>query len=211
MINLLDVIVLGFIALFFVISYKKGFVKSIWRMVAVVITIAAVILLKNPMVSFLAGTDMARTIQAAVTERLALSAGSVTSEAAQSMNIPAVIVNRLITGAVSNAGEELARSITMLAINIIAFTALFVIIRVVLHIAFTFFNGASKLPVIHFANKLLGGAVGAAMALITVFIAFAFISLFARADSPLFDMINESLIVKYLYNYNIILQLIMKL
>ena len=211
MINILDIIVLAFILLFFIISYKKGFVKSVWRVVAIVVTIAAVMLLKNPTVSFLAGTDFAANIETAVAERIALPAGAVTSETAQSMNIPTVITNQFLNGAVTSASNELARSVTMITLQIIAFVALFIIIRIALHIAFKLLDSASKLPVISVANRLLGGVMGIAAAVIIISVVFAFISLFARADSPMFDLINGSLIVKYFYNYNIILQLIMQL
>ena len=210
MINIIDIIALAFLLLFFIISYKRGFVKSIWRIASIAASIAAVILLKKPLVSFLAGTDFALNLETAVSEKIAAAAGSAAEGAGAGMNIPAVVVNRFTNGA-NAAGGEIARSITMLAINIAAFVLLFVIIRVGLFIAYSFLTGASKLPVLSFANKLAGGITGAAAALITVYIALAFISLFARVDSTLFAMINSSLIVKYFYNYNIILQLIMKL
>ncbi len=208
MINLADITVLAFVFLFFTISYRRGFVKSVWRIVSIVFSIAAVMLLKKPIASFLAGTNFAMNIENTVAGEIAGAAGNVTG--GLDMNLPYVVVNSLTNG-VSAAGNELARSVTMLAINTAAFVVLFMIIRVGLFIAYSFLTGASKLPVLSFANKLAGGAVGAAAALITVYIALAFISLFARADSPLFAMINGSLIVKYFYNYNIILQLIMKL
>lgn len=209
MINIIDIIAIAFLLLFFIISYNKGFVKSVWRIVSIAASIAAVMFLKKPVVSFLAGTDFAMSLENTISEKIAAAAGNAAGGAA-GMNIPAVVINGFANGA-NAAGGELARSVTMLAINIAAFVLLFVIIRVGLFIAYSFLTGASKLPVLSFANKLAGGITGAAAALVTIYIALAFISLFARADSPLFDMINGSLIVKYFYNYNIILQLIMKL
>ena len=208
MINIIDITALAFLLLFFIISYTRGFVKSIWRIASIAASIAAVILLKKPLVSFLAGTDLAMNIENGIAGKIAAATGNVTD--GLNMNLPSVVMNDLTNGA-NAAGGEIARSITMLAINIAAFVLLFVMIRVGLFIAYSFLTGASKLPVLGFANKLAGGITGAAAALITVYIILAFISLFARADSPLFAMINGSLIVKYLYNYNIILQLIMKL
>ena len=208
MVNLIDITVLAFILLFFIISYTRGFVRSVWRIAAIAASIAAVIFLKKPVVSFLAGTDLAMNIENGISEKIAAAAGNAAD--GLSMNLPSVVVNNLTNG-VNASGGEIARSVTMLVINIAAFVVLFVIIRVGLFIAHSFLAGATKLPVLSFANKLAGGITGAAAALITVYIALAFISLFARADSTLFAMINGSLIVKYFYNYNIILQLIMKL
>lgn len=202
MINVTDITVIAFILLFFIISYIRGFVKSVWGIVSIAASIAALIFLKKPIAGFLAGTDFALNLENTIAVKIA--------EAVGGMNIPAVITESLADGAAA-VGDGLARSVTMLAINVVSFAALFVMIRVGLFIAYSFLNGASKLPVLSFANRLAGGITGAAAALVTVYIILALISLFARADSPLFGMINGSLIVKYLYNYNIILRLIMKL
>lgn len=199
MINVTDITVIAFILLFFIISYIRGFVKSVWGIVSIAASIAALIFLKKPIAGFLAGTDFALKLENTIAVKIA--------EAAGGLNIPAVVMDGLADG----AADGLARSVTMLAINVVSFVALFVMIRVGLFIAYSFLNGASKLPVLSFANRLAGGITGAAAALVTVYIVLALISLFARADSPLFGMINGSSIVKYFYNYNIILQLIMKL
>jgi len=44
-----------------------------------------------------------------------------------------------------------------------------------------------------------------------IFLLLALVSMFAPAESNLYEMIDKTYAVKYLYNYNILLQLFMKI
>jgi hypothetical protein len=72
-------------------------------------------------------------------------------------------------------------------------------------------NTAAKAPVINSVNRILGALLMTVNMLFVIFLVLALVSLFAPADSELFDMINNTYTVKYLYNYNILLQLFMKI
>ena len=59
-------------------------------------------------------------------------------------------------------------------------------------------------------NKLAGGILGAVNILFVVFVLLALTALFAPSESGLFELIDSSYVVKYLYNYNILLQIFIK-
>lgn len=212
---ILDIIVIGLVVLSFIISAKKGFVKSVWKIAALVITIALVMALKTPSVEFLAKTNVADTVYDFISERLTVDTESLNGNeltAESNMGIPQIVASQITETAgesINRGTDALTRQLTVFALNIIASVGLFIVIRVGLMIVFQVLDGASWLPVINQANAFLGGVLGAINMLALIYIACALLSLFS-ADSEVVGLINQSTIVKYFYNYNILLQLILK-
>lgn len=221
----LDLIVIGIIVLAFIISAKKGLVKSVWKITALIVTIILVIALKTPTVEFLAGTNISDTVYDFISERLTvqlenpsdLEAGIEAEKDENKSFVPKFILAEItadtnkmydsLEESINRGTDTITRRLTLWALNIIAAIGLFLFIRAALAIIFVVVDGASKLPVINQANALLGGLLGAINMLAVIYIACALISLFA-ADSEIYAMIDKSTLVKYFYNYNILLQLI---
>ncbi len=220
---ILDIIVIGAAVLAFIISAKKGLVKSIWKIAALVITIALVTALKTPTVEYLKQTRLYDKIEQSISYKLSIDDYSAitgnkekeNTEGEKKFYVPEFIVDIIKpaeTEAVSAADygiSVLTQKLTDLAIQIIAAVGLFIVIRLFLMAAFMIIDGMSKLPVINQANVLLGGLLGVVNILAVVYIACALLSLFA--ESGVVGLIEQSYIVKYFYNYNILLQLIMKI
>lgn len=221
---ILDLIVVGVIVLAFFVSARKGLVKSVWRIAALIITIALVTALKTPMVNYLSQTKLYDKIHTSISDRLTLDDyHSITEneekpadEGDEKFFVPEFIVKDMIKSgemevisAMDNGATVLAQKLTDLAIQIIATVALFIIIRIFLMAAFMILDGMSKLPLINQANALLGGLLGVVNILAVIYIACALLSLFAKSE--VVGLIEQSYIVKYFYNYNILLQLIMKI
>lgn len=223
---ILDLIAAAIVVLSFIVNLRRGLVKSVWKITALVLTIVLVIALKTPVVNYLAGTDMANRIYKSVSDSLTaelenpLNEVNTDEEAAQSGTIPPYLMEQMlktvnsdsdnINSAIEKGMDELARRLTMLMLKIIAVIGLFIIIRILLMAVFIVLDGASKLPVIGHANALLGGILGIINALAIIYIVCAVLSLLS-VSSDIQNLINQSYIVKYFYNYNILLQLIMKI
>lgn len=208
-----DIILAALLVTAFVIGHKKGFVKSVWKIAALVVTIILVTILKNPAVSFLYGTNLASVIHDKVSEAVNIPSGGGVN-IAESLNLPEVIqgdLNNTISNGMANVNNTAVDYLTGIFITVIACVALFIIIRLILMAAYMIINGVSKLPVINGVNKTVGGLLMTVNIIFIVFLLFAFISLFAPADSNLYETINNTYVVKYFYNYNILLQLFMKL
>lgn len=228
---ILDLIVIGIIVLSFMISAKKGFVRSVWKITALIITIVLVMALKTPTVTFLAGTNVSDTIYDFISERLTVQIENpveetVETEAETGTNenksfIPKFILDEVINpdntnrmydnleASINRGTDVITRRLTLWALNIIAAAGLFILIRVILSVLFMLLDGASKLPVINQANALLGGMLGAVNTIAVIYIACALVSVFA-ADTEILALIDKSTLVKYLYNYNILLKLIIR-
>ncbi|MGN0149064.1 MAG: CvpA family protein [Clostridia bacterium] len=225
---ILDLIAAAIVVLSFIVNLRRGLVKSVWKITALVLTIVLVIALKTPVVNYLAGTDMANRIYKSVSDSLTvelenpLDEVNTDEEAAKSGTIPPYLMEQMlktvnsdsvydnINSSIEKGMDELARRLTMLMLKIIAVIGLFIIIRILLMAVFIVLDGASKLPVIGHANALLGGILGIINALAIIYIVCAVLSLLS-VSSDIQNLINQSYIVKYFYNYNILLQLIMKI
>ncbi len=221
---ILDLIVICAVVLAFILSTKKGLVKSVWKIAALIVTIVLVSALKTPAVEYLAKTNFADVIYDTVLEKLTVDettlatedkadAGNGEKADEQKSIIPAYILTEITTdteemyGIINRGTNILAQKLTLWALRIIVVVGLFIIIRIILMFAFMVVNAMSKLPVIGHANAFLGGLLGAINILAVIYIACALVSLFA-AQGEVARLINQSYIVKYIYNYNILLQLI---
>lgn len=220
---ILDLIVIGLIILSFIISAKKGLVKSIWKITALVVTIVLVTALRMPAVEYIAGTNISDTVYDFISEKLTLesenpieSVQNTEEDEAKSV-IPEFLLEELqkssdadrLAQSINRGTDAVTRRLTLYALNIIVTAGLFIIIRVLLMAAFTIINTIVKLPLINQANALLGGLLGAVNMLAIIYIACAFIPLFAEGEIA--GLINESILVKYFYNYNILLRFMMKI
>ena len=211
-----DIILLAIIVIAFIIGYRKGFVKSVWKIVALIVTIVLVIALKNPTVEFLSGTSFADTIHTKISETVHLPSGGGVN-ISDSLNMPELIKPQIDSGiasaenAIFSVNDTAANALTSVFISIIASVGLFIIIRLLLMAAYLIVNGITEIPGIKSINKVSGGVLSAVNIIFIMFIVLALVSLFAPADSGLFEMIDTSYVVKYLYNYNILLQIFMKI
>lgn len=223
---ILDIIAAAIILISFTISMRKGLVKSVWKMTALIATIVLVIALKTPTVNYLAGTPIADNLYNSVSESLHIEIENPDkgeeNEEEETHAIPDYIMKEMmksvnsdelynnLNGTVNKSTNELARRLTMLMLKIIAVIGLFIIIRLLLWFAFVILNSIAKLPLISQTNGILGGVLGIINALAIICILLAIVSVVPE-EHEIHSMIEQSYLVKYLYNYNILLQLIMKI
>ena len=224
---ILDLIVIGIVILSFIVSAKKGFVRSVWKITALIVTIVLVMALKTPTVNFLAGTNVSDTIYDFISERITIQIErpqEIETEeetAEENSFIPKFILDEVINpdttnkmydnleASINRGTDVVTRRLTLWALNLIAAAGLFILIRVILSVLFVILDGASKLPVINQANALLGGLLGAVNTIAVIYIACALVSVFAT-DTKIIAMIDNSTLVKYFYNYNILLKFIIR-
>lgn len=209
-----DLILLALIAIAFITGYKKGFVKSVWKIAALIVTVVLVLALKTPAINYISGTEFAAALNEKIGETVNIPQGGGVN-IAEVLNLPEFmrgdVNNQISSSIVSSVNDTVNSSLTNIFLTIIVSVALFIIIRILLTAVFMVINGVSKAPVINGVNRMAGGLLAAVNIVFAVFIALALVSLFAPADSSLFEMIENTYAVKYLYNYNILLQLFMKI
>lgn len=211
-----DILLLALLIMSVVIGYKKGFVKSVWKIAALAATIALVMALKTPAVNFLSGTQFAGVVHTKVSESINLPQGGGVN-IAQNLNLPLPLQESVdsginsASGAVSAVNEAAANSLSNVFITVIACVGLFILIRLSLMAVYMIINAVTKAPVIKGVNKMAGGILMLVNTVFVIFLVLALFSLFAPADSGMYDTINNTYLVKYFYHYNILLQIFMKI
>lgn len=225
------VLVIAFITAFFT-GLSRGLVKSVWKIGALVLTIVLVIAFKTPFTNILAGTSAAEELYTSVSEKItpifedSIYSGDMfapqVNEIAKTLHLPKIAISQVLDdydaqavasgtqSTVTRAIDNISRSITMTILGFIAAVVLFIIVKLLLWLVYHILNAVSKLPVINGANKLLGAAIGIVNMLFIVYVVCAVISFTASDNARIYRMICETYIVKYFYNYNILLQLFMK-
>ena len=212
----LDIIFALILITAFSVGYRKGLVKSVWKIAALVITIVSVMLLKEPAKEFLASSSFAETLRAWITENIHLPPGGGVN-IPDALNLPEFLkplVNSGIEsaqGIAASVNDTASAALASVFISIISSVGLFIVIRLILMAAYMVITAITGAPVIKSVNKLAGGILCAVNMLFIVFVLLALAALFAPAESGLFELIDTSYIVKYLYNYNILLQIFMKI
>lgn len=210
---LLDIILLVVLVLTFTAGYKKGFVKSVWKIAALALTVVLVLILKDTAVNMLYSSNIANGISVKIAEKINIPQGGGVS-IADTLRLPEAVKSEMANGianATTSINEATVEYLTTLCVTVIACVALFVVIRLLLMAVYMIINGLSKAPLIKGVNKLTGGIFATVNAVFVVFLIFSLVSLFAPTGSGVFEVIDNTYIVKYLYNYNILLKLFMKI
>ncbi len=229
---ILDAVLALGIIISVILGARRGLLKTIWKMGAWVIVILFVVMFKTPFTSMLAQTDAAADMYSAVSERITpvfthgLNKGEATrqeiNDIASSLFMPNIVVSQVLRdydaeavssgaqSAVNRAVDNISRSITMTVIGFCAALILFILVKIALFIIYRILAAFSKLPVIHGTNHMLGALWGFLSAVLLTYIICAVISFAASDNEAVYTMISETYVVKYFYNYNILLQLFMK-
>lgn len=210
-----DIVFIAILILAYLYGHNRGLVKSVWKIAALVITILLVMLLKNPAAEFISHTKLAGSLESSLSSVITVPPGGGVN-IAETLNLPEFMQSEIevAADASANTAEAIknaaAKSLADAIIVIGVCIALFVLIRLALMAAFLIVNAVTKLPLVKGANKFLGGLLGAVNILFIALLALAVLTMFAPSDNVLYDVIDKSYIVKYLYNNNILLKLFMR-
>lgn len=138
--------------------------------------------------------------------------------AIEKADLPGLFKDMLTTNNNSDVYKELGvetfaqyvgRFLAKLIIHIIAFLCTFILVTIVIRAIVFALDIVSELPVLGAVNRLAGGVVGVAGALIIVWTLFIIITLLYTTDigKQMFDMIESNSLLKMLYDYNPIMKL----
>ena len=199
----------------FVYWHNKGLIKSVWKIAALAATIILVMFLKDPVANYIGQTKVAENINNSLSQVITVPPGGGVN-IAENLNLPEVIQDKLQIGidsslstadAIKNAA---ANALTGAVINIGVSVVLFILIRLILMVVYIIVDSLVKLPVLKGANKFLGGLLGVINMLFIVFLALMLLAMYAPSDSGLYDIVNGSHLVRFLYNNNILLKLFIR-
>lgn len=218
---LVDLIILGIIALSIFIGYKKGLIKCAINVLSFFIAILVVILLTNPISNLIVNnTKIDDNIKEAISKNLTIDNSNqenIKLDESNS-NSPEIVreyindtMTELTRNATDNVAEVLAQNIAIIIINVAVAIILFIGTKLLLMFVKVLADIIGKIPLIKQFNKAGGIIYGIASGVIRVYLILAVISIIVPLlnDTSMIQAINESIIGSGMYNNNILLKIIL--
>lgn len=200
-----DIVVSVIIIAAYVIGSRRGLVKTVWNAVSWIAAVAAVFLLIQPAVEVVQKTPIADNLNAKIyTMMQEKPEESIQRESA----MPKFMTEN--TDIIDSISEKTAEDITALALKIAVGLSLFIIMKLVMLILFAVINAISRLPFVNSTNKLLGGLLGVINIMFVIYALCAAITLMTDNEEIL-GIINSSYVIKYFYDNNILMQLMLRI
>ena len=214
--NWLLIAVLVLVIVMAVVGLHRGFIRSVYPFVAMIVTIVLLYFLAPHLRDFLMKhTEIDERIETriftALGEELPLVSSKPLPEQIQNLSLPKPILETLTEAVEENAGAALdtvlhavSQRLTRTVITAMVYVGGFIIIYILLLLLGRLLRLATKLPVLKQADKILGLVLGLLMAVLVVDLFFIFLTGFAQFSfgRKMMSMIAESEILSFLYEMN---------
>lgn len=208
---LVDLIIIAIMALCILLGYKRGLIGVAFKIVSFLIALAVTFVLYIPVSNFVINnTTIDDNIKNAIIEKFA---DEETVESKEKNGMPDMVndyINQYTTE-VKNVGMEVvAQNISVILVKLAVGLILFLVVRIVLIFVKAIISVVEKIPVIKQFNKAGGTIYGILEGLLIIYIVLTIISVI----SPMIDntgvlaAINNSYIGSFMYNHNILLEII---
>lgn len=206
--------VIGFLALSAFIGYKRGMVKIVLSMAAMIVAYVLAAALTVPVsMALKSATPVYDTIEKSVSTMVKES--KVDSTSIEKLNLPARIEEKIMEGAndvASGFNEYLVETISNLILKALTFFIVMIVIYIILNIIIKVLDFVAKLPLFNSINKSGGLVIGLAKGLIYVWIACLVLTAFSDKAwaQEAFRQINNNKLLTIIYEYNPIIFLVTK-
>ena len=203
----IDIILLGIIALFTFIGYKQGLIKSAIKILSFFIAIAVALILYKPVSSLIIkNTNIDEKISSTILENTKIQGNDSTENSSNA--IIENVSNKIIDNA-NNTIEDIANMFTVKIIEVVVILLLYIIARIVLRFITALTDLITKLPILKQIDKTGGIVYGFLKGIIIVHILLCIIYLISPVmKNNLSNEINNTLITKHIYNNNILLKIV---
>lgn len=207
--------VILFLAVMAAYGYKRGFVRIVLSMLAMIVTIILASVLTIPVSGFIKETSVGEGIRASV-EEMVEGADIIDAESINNLDLPKSMLEPIADGAESTQqaiGTYVADALTDTIINSLTFLILVIVIYIILKIVIAALDVVTKLPVLNSINKGAGAVIGLVQGLLFVWVGCLVLA--ACSDKPwaqeAFRQINDNELLSFIYNNNMIIWIITKL
>lgn len=199
-----DICVIAVVAVFASIGWKSGFMRTIIKLLAYIVSIAASFILYPILSEFLMKTHLFEALTDLVNKNYV-------SKGMDGSGLPEFVTKYFGAG-LSAAADNVSRSIAALLINIIAFVVILIASRIILHLAEKLLNAVTHLPLIRHCNRLGGTFFGGIVGIIVLYAVFAVMVLFVPLEKSgnVAAEIEKSHFASEMYDNNALLKIIEK-
>ena len=210
----LDIIIIVIIPLNIFLCYKKGLVKLAVGLIAVVVAIILAVALYKPVSNLV----MEKTGINEKIENLIIENFSAKTSEGQEVRYVGLIdyIEKYATDAVNKTQNEIvyetAGTLAVKVTNVIVLLAIFIVVRALLLLLTFVSDMITSLPLIKQCNEVGGVVYGIIKALLIVYVILAilFFVVLVSGNTQISDIVSSSYITKFLYEHNIILNILFK-
>ncbi len=213
---ILDLAVVGILALTIVVGYKKGFVKSLMGLASGILALVIAFLFSPALARVVDDSLVRPAVVSAVEEKIVSvdpSEGNLWDFLANAPEelksffasigvdlsqldsyLPPETEPSDSSSALTEVSEALAAPLSNMISTVIAFIVIYLGALIILKIVSAMLDGLFKLPVLRIPNKLLGAGIGAITGVITCFVVCSVVGLvlpyLAGSDYPLLSNVT---------------------
>lgn len=202
---IIDLIIIGIIALSTFIGYKQGMVKAAIKILSFFIAIIVAFVIYKPVSSIVINkTSIDDNIKNTIIEKIKPEGMTEDQEVPIEDNITQKII-----GEANNTIEEIAQAFSIKIVEIGILLILYIGIKIALRFISALADLIAKLPILKQINKTGGLIYGVIKGIVMVYTILAIVYLVSpliKADIT--KEIDNSLVTKYIYNNNILLNII---
>ncbi len=197
-----DIAILFLIGVFGFLGWRKGLVKTGFRLLSHLASLALAWMLHPYLAAWLKETPFYESLFTSAAEQASL--GTKTTEGAG-------LFQQMLEKGTAAAGTAVAEYFAGLLVNGISFFLILFLARVALLFLGKVLHLVASLPILGFVNRLAGLAVGIleGLLIVCVLLAVLYIVPSLRENKPMSYAIEQSVLTRNLYQSNPILQILM--
>ena len=231
--NLIDIAVIGVLALFILHGIYKGFLLSLLSIGAYILAwLAAIVLLPvgsnsirgseklfNTMLYYTEGSEYVNDVELARKSIDEISTDTLNAVFAKA-DLPYPMAKNIADNiaresfaenGITTLGDYFNQTIVIVFINILVFIAMFAIIRIILAFIINGVDYAWTLPKLRVADRAIAGGIGLIRGILAVFLLFMLLPIVLIVLQGKFaflsDMVNDSMMAKFFYRTNFLLSM----
>lgn len=233
MLNLIDIAVIGVLALFILHGIYKGFLPTLLSIGAYILAwLAAIVLLTvgsnsirgseklfNTMLYYTEGSEYVNDVELARKSIDEISTDTLNAVFAKA-DLPYPMAKNIADNiaresfaenGITTLGDYFNQTIVIVFINILVFITMFAIIRIILAFIINGVDYAWTLPKLRVADRAIAGGIGLIRGILAVFLLFMLLPIVLIVLQGKFafltDMVNDSMMAKFFYRTNFLLSM----
>lgn len=223
-----DTVLVAIIIVAIVIGRKKGFLKSSYNVLSLLISTTLILTLSDPFCEYLKNSTFGELVHKRVEEKIIVKTDDedtdneeIAEKIGEIMNLPDFLVMFLEerlerqTEAIETAKNDVINmmvdTVTDMIIKIVSIILLFLLVRIGVFLLLKILGVATKMPGINGIDRFFGTLIGAVNGVFIVYIICAIITLFVSGEKfeYISSVIDSTYVVKYFYNNNFLIELFM--
>lgn len=226
-----DVVLIAIITASVIVCKKRGFLKSSYTVLSLIISAVLIVTLQQPFTDYLTGSALGQTVREKVEkqvmgvseEEIAEIEDTEDAETAvkvgEMMGLPVFMMDFLdeklekqaqaVETMKNDALAVLTDTVTEVILKIASIILLFLLVRLGVFLLLRLLDLIFKFPLLSGVNSFLGILIGALNGLLIVYIICALLTLLAPTEalSSIGDIVDSTIIVKYFYHNNLLIEL----